>query len=160
MADDPDTTDPVASLPAALAYSLAGNQGVKNSALADKYLSERRTRGAKYAADYEDVMSQRQAEVENAKRILDQAAEAMRAGHTGAGPGQMNLPMLQMAAGFFKPTKTGNFGEELGNALTGLGAGVAHQRMSNTEFVVEELFPPLLPPKMPLKMSIRLSETW
>jgi hypothetical protein len=134
VADDPDTTDPVASLPAALAYSLAGNQGVKNSALADKYLTERRGRSAKYAADYEDVMSQRQAEVENAKRILDQAAEAMRAGHTGAGPWQMNLPMLQMAAGFFKPTKTGNFGEELGNALTGLGAGVAHQRMSNTEF--------------------------
>ena len=136
MADDPDTTatDQVAALPAALAYSLAGNQGVKNSALADKYLTERRGRSAKYAADYEDVMSQRQVEVENAKRILDSAAEAMRAGHTGAGPGQMNLPMLQMAAGFFKPTKTGNFGEEFGNALTGLGAGVAHQRMSNTEF--------------------------
>ena len=134
MADDPDTTDPVAALPAALAYTLGGDQGVKNSALADKYLTERRGRSAKYAADYEDVMSQRQAEVENAKRILDQAAEAMRAGHTGAGPWQMNLPMLQMAAGFFKPTKTGNFGEELGNALTGLGAGVAHQRMSNTEF--------------------------
>ena len=134
MADDPDTTDPVAALPAALAYTLRGDQGVKNSALADKYLTERRGRSAKYAADYEDVMSQRQAEVENAKRILDQAAEAMRAGHTGAGLWQMNLPMLQMAAGFFKPTKTGNFGEELGNALTGLGAGVAHQRMSNTEF--------------------------
>lgn len=134
MADDPDTTDPVAALPAALAYTLGGDQGVKNSALADKYLTERRGRSAKYAADYEDVMSQRQAEVENARRILDQAAEAMRAGHTGAGPWQMNLPMLQMAAGFFKPTKTGNFGEELGNALTGLGAGVAHQRMSNTEF--------------------------
>jgi hypothetical protein len=134
VADDPDATDQVASLPAALAYSLAGNQGVKNSALADKYLTERRGRAAKYAADYEDVMSQRQAEVENAKRILDSAAEAMRAGHTGAGPGQMNLPMLQMAAGFFKPTKTGNFGEELSNGLTGLGAGVAHQRMSNVEF--------------------------
>ena len=71
MPDDPNTTDPVAALPAALAYTLAGNQGVKNSALADKYLTERRGRSAKYAADYEDVMSQRQAEVENAKRILD-----------------------------------------------------------------------------------------
>lgn len=134
MADDLDTTDPVAALPAALAYTLGGDQGVKNPALAEKYLTERRGRSAKYAADYEDVMSQRQAEVENAKRILDSAAEAMRAGHTGAGPGQMNLPLLQMAAGFFKPTKTGNFGEEFGNALTGLGAGVAHQRMSNVEF--------------------------
>jgi len=134
VADDPDTTDPVAALPAALAYTLGGDQGVKNPALAEKYLTERRARSAKYAADYEDVMSQRQAEVENAKRILDSAAEAMRAGHTGAGPWQMNLPMLQMAAGFFKPTKTGNFGEEFGNALTGLGAGVAHQRMSNVEF--------------------------
>ena len=134
MAYDPDTTDPVAALPAALAYTLGGDQGVKNPALAEKYLTERRGRSAKYAADYEDVMSQRQAEVENAKRILDGAAEAMRAGHTGAGPGQMNLPLLQMAAGFFKPTKTGNFGEEFGNALTGLGAGVAHQRMSNVEF--------------------------
>ena len=134
MADDLDTTDPVAALPAALAYTLGGDQGVKNPALAEKYLTERRGRSAKYAADYEDVMSQRQAEVENAKRILDGAAEAMRAGHTGAGPGQINLPLLQMAAGFFKPTKTGNFGEEFGNALTGLGAGVAHQRMSNVEF--------------------------
>lgn len=133
MADEPDTTDPTTLLPAALAYSLR-DDGVKNPALAEKYLTERRTRGAKYAADYEDVMSQRQAEVENAKRILDEAAAAMRASHTGAGQWQMNLPLLQMAAGFFKPTKTGNFGEEFSNALTGLGAGVAHQRMSDTEF--------------------------
>lgn len=125
---------PVAALPAALAYTLGGDQGVRNPELAEKYLGEHKTRGEKFALDYEDVMSKRQAEVENAKRILDETAAALRSGHTGAGPGQMNLPLLQMAAGFFKPTRSGNFGEEFGNALSGLAGGIGKQRMGDDEF--------------------------
>lgn len=131
MADEvPDS----AVVPTALAYTLGGDPGVRNPELAEKYRSEYKTRGEKFALDYEDVMSKRQAEVENAKRILDETAAALRAGHTGEGPGQMNLPLLQMAAGFFKPTKSGNFGEEFGNALSGLAGGIGNQRMRDDEF--------------------------
>ncbi len=130
MADE----TPVAALPAAVAYTLGGDQGVHNPELAERYRLGHEKRGAKFALDYEDVMSKRQAEVENAKRILDETAAALRAGHTGAGPGQMNLPLLQMAAGFFKPTRSGNFGEEFGNALSGLAGGIQKQRMGDDEF--------------------------
>ena len=131
MADEvPDS----AVVPTALAYTLGGEQGVRNPELAERYRNEYKTRGEKFALDYEDVMSKRQAEVENAKRILDETAAALRAGHTGEGPGQMNLPLLQMAAGFFKPTRSGNFGEEFGNALSGLAGGIGNQRMRDDEF--------------------------
>ena len=131
MADEvPDS----AVVPAALAYTLGGDQGVRNPELAERYRLGHEKRGAKFALDYEDVMSKRQAEVENAKRILDETAAALRAGHTGEGPGQMNLPLLQMAAGFFKPTRSGNFGEEFGNALSGLAGGIGNQRMRDDEF--------------------------
>ena len=131
MADEvPDS----AVVPTALAYTLGGDPGVRNPELAEKYRNEYKTRGEKFALDYEDVMSKRQAEVENAKRILDETAAALRAGHTGEGPGQMNLPLLQMAAGFFKPTRSGNFGEEFGNALSGLAGGIGNQRMRDDEF--------------------------
>ena len=130
MADE----TPVASLPAALAYTLGGDQGVRNPELAEKYRGEHKASASKFALDYEDVMSKRQAEIENAKRILDETSAALRAGHTGAGPGQMNLPLLQMAAGFFKPTRSGNFGEEFGNALSGLAGGIGNQRMRDDEF--------------------------
>jgi hypothetical protein len=122
------------TLPAALAYTLGGDQGVQNPDLAERYRLGHEKKGAKFALDYEDVMSKRQAEVENAKRILDETAAALRAGHTGEGPGQMNLPLLQMAAGFFKPTRSGNFGEEFGNALSGLAGGIGKQRMGDDEF--------------------------
>ena len=131
MADEvPDS----AVVPTALAYTLGGDPGVRNPELAERYRNEYKTRGEKFALDYEDVMSKRQAEVENAKRILDETAAALRAGHTGEGPGQMNLPLLQMAAGFFKPTRSGNFGEEFGNALSGLAGGIGNQRMRDDEF--------------------------
>ena len=123
-----------AVVPTALAYTLGGDPGVRNPELAERYRNEYKTRGEKFALDYEDVMSKRQAEVENAKRILDETAAALRAGHTGEGPGQMNLPLLQMAAGFFKPTRSGNFGEEFGNALSGLAGGIGNQRMRDDEF--------------------------
>lgn len=131
MADEVPAT---ATLPAALAYTLGGDQGVRNPELAEKYRGEHKASASKFALDYEDVMSKRQAEVENAKRILDETSAALRAGHTGAGPGQMNLPLLQMAAGFFKPTRSGNFGEEFGNALSGLAGGIGNQRMRDDEF--------------------------
>lgn len=137
MADDIPVADDIpdsAVVPTALAYTLGGDPGVRNPELAERYRNEYKTRGEKFALDYEDVMSKRQAEVENAKRILDETAAALRAGHTGEGPGQMNLPLLQMAAGFFKPTRSGNFGEEFGNALSGLAGGIQKQRMGDDEF--------------------------
>lgn len=107
---------------------------VGNPALARQYLA-RHDAGAKAASDqYEDVMRQRQSVVDNANRILNEATQALRARHDMTAPGMVNLPLLAMGAGFLKPTATHSFGEELSNALTGLGGAVQRQRMSDDQY--------------------------
>lgn len=108
---------------------------VGNPDAARAYL-QRHNQNARAVADqYESVMKQRQTMVDKANAVLSDAINTLkerRAGNYGAG--SINLPLLAMAAGFFKPTATHSFGEELGNALQGFGGALQRQRMNEDEY--------------------------
>jgi len=98
---------------------------------------EHRGRADAYGDQFESVMRQRASKVEEAKRLLDETTATLREKHEGAGAGQMNLPMLAMAAGLLSPGAPGrasNFGEELSRGLTGMGTTIARQRMNDADF--------------------------
>lgn len=106
-------------------------------AAAQGYLSQHRARGDKATAQFDEIMRQRAAAVDAARAQLDDTITKMRSKHEGAGLGQVNLPLLSLAAGLLSPGPPGtvsNFGSELGRGLSAMGTTIRAQRMSDTEF--------------------------
>jgi hypothetical protein len=86
---------------------------VYDPSAAQGYLTELRDRQKAADTEYNDVLQRRRAKVADMSRIVDEATRALVATRTG----RVNLPMMSAAAGMLAPTRTGSFGESIGNAL-------------------------------------------
>lgn len=118
-----ETTDDVYSVP--------------SSDEARGFLRAYEDRSKKHAANYEDIMKQRSDAIARVRADLDNITSEMRAKQSGAGPGQINLPLLALGAGLLSPEpggRIGNFGSELSRGLTAMGSTIANQRSQDADF--------------------------
>lgn len=120
----------------AVTIPLPSSQGVDKER-AQGYLSQHRARSAKAETQFDAIMKRRAEAVEQARAQLDTTIATMRQKQEGSGFGQVNLPLLSLAAGLLSPAPPGtvsNFGQELGRGLSSMGSTIRAQRMSDTEF--------------------------
>lgn len=132
--DDVETTP--TAVPAVVQPAFAEPQ-VTDVERAQGYLRQHSERAAKYGANYEDIMKQRQDAVKGVQDTLNATIQEMRDKHEGKGPGQMNLPLLALASGMLSGTGAGagNFGAQLGRGLGSMGATIQSQRMNDSQFL-------------------------
>ena len=138
-ADAADATDPyavAATDPARASARVPDPYAAAADAAADRYRQQHKAKASEYAKGFESVMTERQAAVERANRILDETAEALRKGHTGEGFGQVNVPLMQFAAGMLrtKPGTQSNFANELGGGFAQMAPAIQAQRMNDDEY--------------------------
>lgn len=105
---------------------------------ATKFLAAHAARAQGAEDQFSQIMQQRQDAVAQTRAALDKTIAELQARHTGAGPGQVNLPLLALGAGLLgsgRPGVVSNFGSELGAGLKGMGAAIQSQRLSDTDYL-------------------------
>lgn len=136
--DDGSTPEPVTA-PTAFAPApvVTDVPQVTDVERAQGYLRQHSERAAKFGANYDDVMKQRQSAVKEVQDTLNKTIQEMRDKHEGKGFGQINLPMANFAAGMLSGTGpgAGNFAAQLGAGMKAMSGSVERQRMHDTEFL-------------------------
>lgn len=93
---------------------------------------------ARYNANYDAIMKRRQDAISQVRSSIDDTIAEMRAKQSGAGAGQVNLPLLALGAGLLSPEpggRVGNFGSELSRGAAAMGATIHKQRMGDADFL-------------------------
>lgn len=101
------------------------------------YLRRMQETSKSAGANYEDIMRRRSDAVAAVQRQLNDTIAEMRAARSGAGPGQVNLPLLAFGAGMLSPTPgvASNFATELGRGMSAMGSTIQKQRMTDSDFL-------------------------
>lgn len=121
--DETDGDADTAVVPAAAPVNLAQAQG---------FLAAHRKSAESAGVDFESIMKQRAAAVQEARGLLDQTIQQMREGRKGG----MDPTLMAMAAGFLKTTPgvKSSLAGEIGNAFAAGAPAAANQRMADTDF--------------------------
>lgn len=104
---------------------------------AQGFLSQYRERGRRARGQFEEIMAQRRAAIDEARAAIDQTIATMRERQAG-GAGGINLPLLSLGSAMLAGPGAGGrqstFGEDLARGLGAMGTTIRAQRMSDVDF--------------------------
>jgi hypothetical protein len=137
MADPYDDAEPTAAAAPQPAFAQPVEAPIQDVDRAQGYLRQHEAAAQKYGANYEDIMKQRKEAISQVQSTLNQTIQEMRDKHEGKGPGQMNVPLAEFAAGMLSGVGpgAGNFAAQLGAGMKGAAGAVRTQRMQDSEFL-------------------------
>lgn len=101
--------------------------GATNPALAMEFLKKHREDSAQRQPDIDSVFSRMQMSTDTMTKLLDDTTSAIKASRSG----QMNMPLMAMAAGML--SNRGNFGNQLGEGLAAAVPAVYKDRAADDQ---------------------------
>lgn len=125
-----DETD-LAQSPFSVGSVYPADSGATNPALAAEFLKEHRQQMQQRQPDIDNTLSKMQMSTETMSKLLDDTTAALKASRSG----QMNMPMLAMAAGML--SNNGNFGNQIGAGLQSMIPAVYKDRANDDQMNVQ-----------------------
>jgi hypothetical protein len=110
---------------------------VNDPARAERYAREHGAKARQAGDQFERILRERADAIAQTKSSLADTIAELRARHSGAGPGQLNIPLLAFASGLLttQPGVASNFGNELGRGLGNMAEAAHRQRMTDTDYL-------------------------